>query len=287
MTPESTRATELLVDRATEGLDPGAESELRSLGLDATGFDTESFELAAAAIDLTHGPQDTELPDGLYRRLSLQARAWDEATSTWDQRRAEVARFPAPPPTPDPVSTSSSPWVGWAAAAACLALAVAGWWPSQESRSQGPLIAENPSPQIAPAPATPTLASLRQELLTEARDLQQLGWTSTDDPAAATEVTGDLIWSTAQQAGFMRISGLAVNDPTVEQYQLWIFDPTQDERYPIDGGVFDVTSRGEVIIPIDARLPVTGPTLFAITIEKPGGVVVSSRERLPLLAKAV
>ncbi len=285
MNPASERATELLVDRATEGLDPGAESELRGLGLAAGGFDAEAFELAAAAIDLAHGSQDTELPGGLYQRLSLQARAWDQATHTWEHRQSEVAKFPTPPP-PAPGSTIPAPWAGWAAAAACLALAVAGWWPSQEATSQNPSIAENPSAQTSTPSATPTLASLRQELLTEARDLQQLGWTATDDPAAAPEVTGDLIWSTARQAGFMRISGLAVNDPTVEQYQLWIFDPTQDERYPIDGGVFDVTSSDEVIVPIDARLPVTRPTLFAITVEKPGGVVVSSRERLPLLASA-
>ena len=40
-----------------------------------------------------------------------------------------------------------------------------------------------------------------------------------------------------------------------------------------------------MLIPIEVKLPVVEPTLFANTIEKPGGVVVSSRERLPLLAK--
>jgi hypothetical protein len=38
-------------------------------------------------------------------------------------------------------------------------------------------------------------------------------------------------------------------------------------------------------VPIDPRLPIGKPTLFAITVEKPGGVVVSKRERLPLLAQ--
>ena len=52
----------------------------------------------------------------------------------------------------------------------------------------------------------------------------------------------------------------------------------------MDGGVFDVSADGEVIVPIDPKLGVVDPTLFAVTIEKPGGVVVSSRERLPLLA---
>jgi len=47
--------------------------------------------------------------------------------------------------------------------------------------------------------------------------------------------------------------------------------------------VFDVTGD-EVVVAIDAKLRVREPTLFAITIEKPGGVVVSRRERLVLVA---
>jgi anti-sigma-K factor RskA len=53
----------------------------------------------------------------------------------------------------------------------------------------------------------------------------------------------------------------------------------------VDGGVFDVSSDGEVIVPINARLRVSRATLFAVTVEKPGGVVVSSRERIAALAK--
>lgn len=64
-------------------------------------------------------------------------------------------------------------------------------------------------------------------------------------------------------------------DPAQRQYQLWIFDRNQDEKTPVDGGVFDITSDGEVIIPIRAKLRVAEAYLFAVTIEKPGGVVVS------------
>ena len=38
-------------------------------------------------------------------------------------------------------------------------------------------------------------------------------------------------------------------------------------------------------MPITAKLAVHTPTLFAVTLEKPGGVVVSSRKRLVLAAK--
>ncbi len=53
----------------------------------------------------------------------------------------------------------------------------------------------------------------------------------------------------------------------------------------VDGGVFDVSSEHEdLVIPVDAKLLVEDPQLFAITIERPGGVVVSDQDRLVLLA---
>jgi anti-sigma-K factor RskA len=84
----------------------------------------------------------------------------------------------------------------------------------------------------------------------------------------------------------MVFKGLANNDPTRAQYQLWIFDKTRDEKFPVDGGVFDVDSEsGDVIVPIRATLPVNAPMLFAVTLEQPGGVVVSKRDRMIVTAK--
>ena len=51
--------------------------------------------------------------------------------------------------------------------------------------------------------------------------------------------------------------------------------PDRDAR-PVDGGVFDVPAgAAEVIVTIDAKLAIARPTAFAVTLEKPGGVVVS------------
>ena len=84
----------------------------------------------------------------------------------------------------------------------------------------------------------------------------------------------------------MRFSGLRPNDPTKEQYQLWVFDEKRDDRYPVDGGVFDVPPGvSEVIVPIHTKLEVDKPVLFAVTREKPGGVVVSDRSQLVIAAK--
>ncbi|MEM7756475.1 MAG: hypothetical protein AAF297_12690 [Planctomycetota bacterium] len=86
----------------------------------------------------------------------------------------------------------------------------------------------------------------------------------------------------------MRITGLTSNDPDEWVYQLWIFDKTRDagdlSQRPVDGGVFnfDAAMRdpdtGDVLVPINAKLPVGEAFLFAVTVEKPGGVVVSDRD---------
>jgi anti-sigma-K factor RskA len=93
-------------------------------------------------------------------------------------------------------------------------------------------------------------------------------------------------WSRVAQRGEMRFTGLVPNDRAHWQYQLWIFDKTRDQRYPVDGGVFDIPmGGGEVVVPIRARVPVGDAVMFAVTVEPAGGVVVSTRERVALLAK--
>jgi anti-sigma-K factor RskA len=100
-------------------------------------------------------------------------------------------------------------------------------------------------------------------------------------------MSGDVVWDPATQRGYMHFSGLAANDPSIHQYQIWIFDGSRDKRYPVDGGVFDVPANtNEVIIPIRATLMVRKPAAFAVTVEKPGGTVVSGREHIVALGAA-
>ncbi len=81
----------------------------------------------------------------------------------------------------------------------------------------------------------------------------------------------------------MLLTGMPANDPAASQYQLWLVDPERDNN-PVDGGVFDVPAgASSVVIPIDAKLAVSNPRIFAITREQPGGVVVSKG---PLLVVA-
>ncbi len=133
---------------------------------------------------------------------------------------------------------------------------------------------------LVPRPSTSSVD--RMQVLSAAADLRYFDWASTDYPAGQ-GVSGQVAWSDLQRGGFMRFEGLPQNDPTIEQYQLWVFDAERPAEHPVDGGVFDAVGES-LVVPIDAKLPVSQPTLFAITLERPGGVVVSSRERLLLVA---
>ena len=121
----------------------------------------------------------------------------------------------------------------------------------------------------------------RAVLENTAKDMIQFPWHSRS--TAIESISGDIIWTDQGQKGFIKITGLPMNDPIQNQYQVWILDPLKYEQ-PVDGGVFDVTQTDKpVIIPINPKLPISKAVAFAITIEQPGGVVVSSQ---PLLLTA-
>ncbi|MDP1857241.1 MAG: hypothetical protein Q8K82_01140 [Gemmatimonadaceae bacterium] len=89
-------------------------------------------------------------------------------------------------------------------------------------------------------------AVLRDSLLA-AGGTMRVDWSPSTDPAA-TQASGDVVWSGTQQRGVLRLVGLAPNDPRSAQYQLWIVDAERDARYPVDGGVFDLLPNGEVLV---------------------------------------
>jgi anti-sigma-K factor RskA len=264
------RAKELLVERAQRPLDDREHWELRELGAE----DDDSFDLAAAAVALAMTPIEP-MPAGLADKIAAQAGV--PATLLPGQMRtlAGVAPPRAIREQPSDIARASerkrsrlATIAPWLAAAACLLIAFGTWWFSRE-RAQT-TIALSPS-------------EARAKLIATARDVTTVAWTATEDPSAR-GAAGDVVWSQTEQRGYMRFVGLAPNDPQQFQYQLWIFDKERDQAFPVDGGVFDVSSTGEVIVPITAKLPVNDATLFAVTVEKPGGVVVSKRERIVVTA---
>jgi anti-sigma-K factor RskA len=153
-----------------------------------------------------------------------------------------------------------SPWLGWVAAAACLGLLVF---------STGKSV-----PRSTPVPA------LEERLA----GIAAVKFVRTEHPLAA-GASGEVVWSGDRQEGFLVIRGLAEVEPASGTYQLWIFDDSRDARFPIDGGMFTIRDAALAThVPIRATLPVRQPTLFAVTLEPPGGVVVSDRKRLLLTA---
>lgn len=165
----------------------------------------------------------------------------------------------------------------WIAAVACLAIAGGAVWWSTERRAAPVIAAPTVTPILAPAAErTQLLANKEAKPIT-------IAWTATQD-ANAHGASGDVVWSASTQRGFMRFVGLTPNDPGQYQYQLWIFDKARDQAFPVDGGLFDVTSTGEVIVAISPKLHVDDLAMFEVTIEKPGGVVVSKRERIVVTA---
>lgn len=276
--PLTPRAEELLADRATYGTDESIEAELRALGVQ----DDTTFDEAAAAVDMSTirlEPMPGHVAD---RILAQTPRDVSASLRPIPISSAKELDFASTPSASVPARASALPWL---AAAACLAVATGSMiW--SFTRKPEVRVVTLPAPSTTPSATstTPTLAEQRAEVAS-AKDAVHVDWTPTKDPASH-GTTGDVVWSASLQKGYMRFVGLAANDKTVGQYQLWIFDKDRDARYPVDGGVFDVGSNGEVIVPIAARLHVDDATLFAVTFEKPGGVVVSKRERMIVTAAA-
>lgn len=334
------RLLDLLVDRATNGLDREEAWDLaHRLAANPVegGHEFSTIDAVVAELDIEAGEIAVEpMPEALRQRILADA----------PRHAIGVARDLPAEPALAPLAARPT-WMPWAVAAAALFAAVWGWWPSapgapgvepeaqvavvtpaetggspstpprsdagtaeattaeidiaaaprtagaapapDEKLATGSAAPRTDAPRaIVQAPRRPRSRSAADELaafLAEARDVHREPWQRTMDVAALT-ANGEVVWSDERQEGFMRFEGLPPNNPGSYQYQLWIFDGERDERYPVDGGVFDIAVHGkETIVPIRATLPVKRAQMFAVTLEAPGGVVVSSRERLLLLAK--
>lgn len=253
--PSRERLFDLLADRALEGLSPEQEAELACLLIEHPDVNPLSLDLAAAVLYQSSPDFEEEpLPAPLARMIESQAHL----------------SMPSPGGKPRPASGNyrvvlAAAWSGWVVAA-CLLFALLFPWRN--------------------GAVTPTLQKRYDDLVATAGTVRLPG--AAPDPNAQPDVRGEVIWNPSLQQGFLKLRGIPVNDPTRRQYQLWIFDAIRNKDLkdpPVDGGVFDIkSSSNEILIPITARLPVAEPTLFAITEEPAGGVVVSDRKRMVLVA---
>lgn len=276
MSARNPRAQELLADDALVGLTAEEHAELEQMLVDSPlELDGERDALARAAASVaiaSTSKTSEEIPASLIAKLEKLATSTSTSTST-------PARVPSAIPLP--VRSRLVGRIGWIAAAAGMLIAIGSW--TREPREV--VVTKSvfvPHDVLPPPPPTPE--EERERLLAKA-GTEKIDWSAAKDDASK-DASGDVVWNAAEQKGAMRFRGLAKNDPKKLQYQLWIFDKTRDDKYPVDGGVFDVDAKtGDVIVPITARVAVREATLFAVTVEKPGGAVVSKRERIILTAK--
>lgn len=271
------RRLELLADRASGGLDAASEAELETLLAGHPTGQDDSMDLAAAAVDLAFLESGETPEEPMPGHLRARILAGAPGSAGWASGSSGSRDAVGSSVRVAPSGSVWTRWLPWSFALASLLLVV--WmWNRPPGVPQGAEV-------TPPAHVDPTSAELWAQLLDRDPAALRLEWTATEDPAAD-GAAGGVLWSDLEQNGFMTFRGLAANDPSVMQYQLWIFDANRDDRYPVDGGVFDVPPGAtEVVVPIRAKLGVDQPVLFAVTAERPGGVVVSSRERIVLVAQ--
>ncbi len=287
------RLEELVITQLGGSLTPEEQQELAALRTRHPDYDFEALERAAAALHLALLPGLEPLPAAMRSRLLALNPG---ATAPSPVRRRLPRAFDW---TADPLR-----YAGWVVAAA---LAVVGGTlllrqqspgqietsarvPAARTQVQVPPPAQVPAaPMPKTAPATRSDAAVdpalaRAQLLKSGQPLLQRAWIAGPDPSAI-GLTGDVVWDPKTQSGFMAFKGLRPNNPMVAQYQLWIFDGQRDERYPVDGGVFDITAHaGTQVVPIRVPLTITTAIRFVVTLEPPGGVVVSDRAHIVAIA---
>ena len=241
------RFEELDAGRILGDLDAAEMDEWEKLVRDPRCQSDLSLELTAAALEAEFQDiDDVELPQGLLEELENGTA--DFVKQETSEEEEKIIR----PPLWRRILADKD--TAWAIAAIFLILFVAQFMVSESV----------PSPETA-----------RQALVEEADDLIRTSFGGVGDYK---EMSGEVVWSDERQEGYMSLSNLPVNDPQKKQYQLWIVDPERDEK-PVDGGVFDISSEdGTTIIPIRNPLVVRDPKAFVITLEQPGGVVVSKQE---------
>ena len=252
---------DLLIQRATTGLSQSEQQEFEKLAHPNRNLsEAQQFELTVAALDLSFGCLNREvMPRDVQDRLLLSAGKY------FGNGRRHLSGPATQSSTVELSSRRSASAVSWreaialAVAAACIMLMLS-----------------NPF-----ADRTPTSAERIQQLNdSPPSDLVRVKWS----PKDAESATGSVVWSDSKQEGYMEFAGMPANDPQVEQYQLWIFDTDTAQDHPVDGGVFDIDASGKGVVPIKPHNPVDKAVLFAVTLEKPGGVPVSEREFIQVLA---
>lgn len=258
LTPDQlARLRDLLADRAVGALDAADMAELQNLiasggQAEAEAFDQEVGALAAAM----HTPPSTRMPREARERLAAAGERLVVNTTSTKSSRSMLGTF------------------GWLAAAAAVLIAVVGWWPR---------LFPARTPALSPSQVVDAFNR------TYPQDAHDVPMNTLKDDTLAVDAKAVAVWSQVANRGFVKIKGLAANDPKKFQYQFWIFDGTRPAETPVSAAVFDISqavydaATGEYIIPINPAVRINKPAAIAVTVEQPGGVVVPKKDRVVFL----
>jgi anti-sigma-K factor RskA len=240
------RLYDLLADRATVGLTAAEASELSTLLPRWPHVDPTEFDRAAAALNRASHPDPLPVPPDLMAKLQADAEAHFG-------RPAEPARSRR---------TTAFYWAvcGWS----CAATVLVGFIALQLTRPD--------RVRVQVVEVQPKELSVAEKRERFKADPTAATYASAIEPG---KPSGTVLFSAAKQEGYMELKGLTPNDPTESQYQLWVVDKGRTFKEPVDGGVFDVKADGTALVPVRSPLELKDVALFAVTVEPPGGVVVS------------
>ncbi len=274
---------DLIVKRISEGLNADERKQLEEFPQELVKAESRAIASTAASINIA--AVDIEpLPQELFARIATAAPAVLKEKQAEFDGGATIPSMARIYKAEDVFERRPRNFIfgllGWVAAAALLIVVGVQLYDGRMKNQPEEAVVGIPSPSVAPVMG---LAQQRDEFLLTAPDVVTATWAPGN--MKDVQVSGDVVWSDTKQQGFLRLRGLQPNDPTKNSYQLWIYDKTQDQATPIDGGVFDVSSSGDIVVPIDAKLKASKPEMFAITLERAGGVVVSKKEKIAALAK--
>lgn len=257
------RLLELLADREVSGLSEAEQRELEALLAETPGADDGSMERAAVALMLASLGDGEAMPESVRERALGAIRGGGSGAGRAEGLRLTGERGSGP-------RVGVLAWSGWIAAAACLVIAGITVVNSQNARRAEGVASLSPEAV--------------ERFLAEAPDAKVAEWSPWDNPEVP-GVEGRVVWSESAQTGYLTFRGLRPNDPTEEQYQLWIIDERgMDQR--ISGAIFDADPEtGEVVVRIDPGIEVRNAAAFAVTIEQPEGVWVSDMSRRVVIAQ--